>query len=106
MTQEEISQLAATISDNITICHKEVLTLDEAAQYIGMKKSYLYKLTASKQIPHYKPAGKNCFFKRTELEAWLTTNPVATVADLNGQAQAYCMKKKNHLSIVESWNYK
>lgn len=97
MTQEEISQLAAAISDNIAICHKEVLTLDEAAQYTGMKKSYLYKLTASKAISHYKPNGKNCFFRRTELEDWLTTNPVATVADINGQARAYCMRNKTIL---------
>lgn len=96
MTQEEIGALAAAIGDNISICHKEVLTLDEAAQYTGMRKSYLYKLTASKAIPHYKPNGKNCFFRRTELEDWLTANPVATESDLNGRAQAYCMKNKNH----------
>lgn len=97
MTREEIDKLAAAIRDNIAICHKEVLTLDEAAQYTGMKKSYLYKLTAAKAIPHYKPNGKNCFFRRTELEDWLTTNPVATVADLNGQARAYCMTNKTTL---------
>ena len=97
MTQEEIDKLAEAIRDNIAICHKEVLTLDEAAQYTGMKKSYLYKLTAAKAIPYYKPNGKNCFFRRTELEDWLTTNPVATVADLNGQARAYCMTNKTTL---------
>lgn len=95
MTQEEIDKLATAIRDNIAICHKEVLTLDEAVQYTGMKKSYLYKLTASRAIPHYKPNGKNCFFRRTELEDWLTTNPVATVADLNGKVQAYCMTNKS-----------
>ena len=94
MTQDELDKLAAAISDSITICHKEVLTLDETAQYTGMKKSYLYKLTAAKAIPHYKPNGKNCFFKRTELEEWLTTNPVATAADLTDAAQAYSMTKK------------
>ena len=94
MTQEEISQLAAAISDNIAICHKEVLTLDEAAQYTGMKKSYLYKLTASRAIPHFKPNGKNCFFRRTDLEDWLTTNRVATAADITAAAQAYCMTNK------------
>ena len=91
MTHEEITNLAAVISDNITICHKEVLTLEEAAQYTGMKKSYLYKLTSSRMIPHSKPNGKNCFFRRTELEGWLMSNPIATDADLNGQARAYCM---------------
>lgn len=97
MTQDELDKLAAAISGSITICHKEVLTLDEAAQYTGMKKSYLYKLTASKAIPHYKPNGKNCFFKRTELVEWLTTNPVATTADITAAAQAYCMTKKTTL---------
>lgn len=94
MTQEELDKLAAAIGENVLLAQKEVLTLDEAAQYTGMKKSSLYKLTSEKKIPHYKPNGKNCFFRRTELEDWLTTNPVATVADLNGRAQAYCMRNK------------
>lgn len=94
MTQEELSQLALAIGQNVLFAQKEVLTLEEVAQYTGLKKSYLYKLTAAKAIPHYKPNGKNCFFRRTELEEWLTTNPVATVADLNGRAQAYCMRNK------------
>lgn len=94
MIQEEISQLAAAISDNVAICHKEVLTLAEAARYTGLKKSYLYKLTSERVIPHYKPNGKICFFRRAELEAWLTSNPVATDADLNSRVAAHCMKKK------------
>lgn len=94
MTQEEISKLAEAINSRLALCQKEVLTLDEAAQYTGMKKSYLYKLTASKAIPHYKPNGKNCFFSRKALEEWLMSNPVATAADLNAEAQAYCMRKK------------
>lgn len=94
MTQEELDKLAAAIGENVLLAQKEVLTLDEAAQYTGMTKSSLYKLTSKKKIPHYKPNGKNCFFRRTELEDWLTTNPVATEADLNGRAQAYCMRNK------------
>ena len=97
MTENELAQLALAIGKNVVLTQKEVLTLEEAAQYTGMKKSYLYKLTASKAIPHYKPNGKNCFFRRTELEDWLTTNPVATMEDLNGQARAYCMINKNTL---------
>ncbi len=92
MSQEEIDQLALAIGQKIAICHKEVLTLEEAALYTGMEKSYLYKLTASQAIPHYKPTGKKCYFRRHELEQWLTSNPIATSADLNGAALAYCMK--------------
>lgn len=97
MTENELAQLALAIGKNVVLTQKEVLTLEEAAQYTGMKKSYLYKLTASKAIPHYKPNGKNCFFRRTELEDWLTANPVATMEDLNGQARAYCMINKTTL---------
>lgn len=97
MTQDELDKLAIAIGRNVLFAQKEVLTLEEVAQYTGLKKSYLYKLTAAKAIPHYKPNGKNCFFRRTELEDWLTTNPVATAADLNGQARAYCMTNKTTL---------
>lgn len=92
MTQDEISQIAFAISKNLMVCQKEILTLDEAAQYTGMTPSALYKLTSTRKIPFSKPNGKNCFFKRTELEAWLMSNPVATTDELNDRAQAYCMK--------------
>lgn len=95
MNEEQLRQIATTVAMNMSICQKEVLTLDEAAQYTGMKKSYLYKLTSSRSIPHYKPTGKNCFFRRKDLENWLTANPVATVTDINTAALTYCMKKNN-----------
>lgn len=97
MTPKELEKLALAIGRKVLFAQKEVLTLEEVVQYTGLKKSYLYKLTASKAIPHYKPNGKNCFFKRTELEEWLTTNPVATAADLTASAQAYCMKNKANI---------
>lgn len=94
MTTEEMTALARTIADNITWYHKEVLTLDEAARYTGFTKSYLYKLTSLRQVRHYKPTGKNCFFRRADLDEWLTENPVATVTDINTAALTYCMTHK------------
>ena len=61
---------------------------------MGVSKSYLYKLTMRRQIPHYKPTGKMCYFNRAELELWLQGNRVATETETSRQAQAYCMKKK------------
>ena len=55
---------------------KSVLTFQEACDYTGFSPSYLYKLTSSKSIPHYKPNGKMVFFDRLELEAWLKSNRV------------------------------
>lgn len=90
---EELKQVADLITANTIFCTKEVLTSDEAARYLGISKSYLYKLTMKQQIPHYKPMGKMCFFNRLEIEKWLQNNRVSTSIEISQQAQAYCMKK-------------
>ena len=90
---EDIKQVAELVTENTIFCTKEVLTSDEAAKYLGISKSYLYKLTMRRAIPHYKPLGKMCYFNRHELEEWLQSNRVITDEELGQQAQAYCMKK-------------
>ena len=82
------------ITANTIFCTKEVLTSDEAAKYLGISKSYLYKLTMQQKIPHYKPMGKMCYFNRQELEAWLQANRIATAEEIEQKAQAYCLQKK------------
>ena len=79
---EELKQVADLITANIINCTKEVLTSDEAARYMGVSKSYLYKLTMTQQIPHYKPMGKMCYFNREELQNWLQRNRIATVDEI------------------------
>ena len=90
---EELKQIADLVTANTIFCTKEVLTSDEAAKYMGVSKSYLYKLTMRQQIPHFKPMGKMCYFNRLELEQWLQSNRVATTTEIEQQAQAFCMKK-------------
>ncbi len=95
MNQESPAELLAKVKECAIYIFKEVLTLEEAAQYMGLKKSYLYKLTMRREIPHYKPNGKMCYFKRAELVAWLTDNRVATAAELDDAAARYCQTNKN-----------
>mgnify|MGYP001776109161 FL=1 len=90
---ESNKEIADLITANTLFCTKEVLTSDEAAKYMGVSKSYLYKLTMRQQIPHYKPMGKMVYFNRLELEQWLQNNRVSTANEISQQAQAYCMKK-------------
>ena len=90
---EEMKQMAELIAANTILCTKEVLTTDEAAKYLGVSKSYLYKLTMQQKIPHYKPLGKMCYFNRQELEQWLQSNRIATGDEISQKAQSYCMKK-------------
>lgn len=53
---------------------KTVLGFDEACKYIGVSESLLYKLTAAKEVPHYKPRGKMLYFNREEIDKWLLQN--------------------------------
>jgi len=90
-------KLISTITDLVTartlFATKEVLTSEETARYLGISKSYLYKLTMRREIPHYKPMGKLCYFNRQEVEAWLQTNRVATATELSDRATNYCDRK-------------
>ena len=71
---------------------KKVLSFEEAAQFTGLSKSYLYKLTSQQRIPHYKPSGKLIYFERNELERWLMQNRVSTTDEIESKVQSYCMK--------------
>lgn len=93
VSDKDIRETADLVTANIINTTKEVLTSDEAARYMGISKSYLYKLTMNATIPCYKPMGKMVYFNRKELEAWLQSNRCATDAELSQKAQAYCLKK-------------
>lgn len=91
---EELQQVADLITANIIGTQKEVLTTDEAAKYLGVSKSCLYKWTMGRVIPHYKsPTGKVCYFNRLEIEAWMQSCRVATAEEISQQAQAISIKK-------------
>lgn len=92
MKKEEITAIADRVSANISGNTKEVLTSEEAARYMGISRSHLYKLTHRQEIPHFKPTGKVIYFNRAELEQWLQNNRVATVNEALGQAEAYCKR--------------
>lgn len=93
MEAKKIQEQLDRIESNL-LGRKEILTFDEATQFTGLSKSYLYKLTSSQRIPHYKPAGKLVYFNRSELETWLMQNKVSTSDEMESKAQAYCMSHK------------
>lgn len=54
--------------------NEKPFNLAEAAEYLGISRSYLYKLTHFKQITFYKPNGKLLFFQKADLNKWLFRN--------------------------------
>ena len=86
-------QVAEQVTANVIFNTKKVLTSEEAAKYMGISLSYLYRLTSEMKIPHSKPTGKMVYFDREELEQWLMSCRIATSGEINQRAQTYCMQK-------------
>ncbi|MFL0070083.1 helix-turn-helix domain-containing protein [Tenacibaculum maritimum] len=78
-----------TLINKQEVLLKQVLNLNEAAKYLDISKSHLYKLTSRKEIPFYCPQGKRLYFKKDELDQWLTRNRSASLAELETRAANY-----------------
>ena len=79
----------------LLLSQKEVLSVDELAIYTGWSKSYIYKLTMASMIPHYKPneGAKLLYFKKSEIEAYMTAYKVKTQVELDLMASNYITQK-------------
>ncbi|KAA6330780.1 hypothetical protein EZS27_020550 [termite gut metagenome] len=76
---------------------KNILSFDEASDFLNLSKSYLCKLTSSGQIPHYKPQGKMLYFEKSELENWLRQNPIKTNQQIQQEAEIHLMNIKRKI---------
>lgn len=88
-TLQQLSEKLDRIEALTLIGAKNVLDLDEAVLLTGYSKGHLYRLTCSKAIPHFKKDRK-LFFRKSELEDWLTDNHIPTTAETQAAAQTYC----------------
>lgn len=92
-TLQELSDQLGRVERLAAIGTKPVLDLDEAALFTGFSKGHLYRLTSERQIPHYKK-NRKLYFKKTELEAWLTEDRVLTAAEIDSRASTYVATHK------------
>ena len=69
------------------------LTLEESAAYLDISPSYLYKLTSSQRIPHYKPHGKRVYFLKSDLNAYLLQGRVRPIDEIDQEATDYVTLK-------------
>ena len=76
--EEKLFSIENSIS-KLSIAVKTILTAEEASEFLGLKPSYLYKLTSDKKIRFFKPLGKLIYFKKEDLETFLLRNPSETI---------------------------
>ena len=58
---------------------KEVLSVEEAARFMDIARSSLYKMTSDRSIPFYRPNGKMIYFEKADILEWIRKNRVMSV---------------------------
>lgn len=77
----------------------ELLNLNQAAELLHLKPSYIYQLVHFRKIPFYKP-GKRVYFHKNELIDWILNSKIKTNAEIE---EEYNEKKgKKNLSLTSN----
>jgi excisionase family DNA binding protein len=71
---------------------KQVLDAKEAAEFLGIRVSTVYKMTCGHRIPFHKPTGKRLYFKRADLEEYALTGRVCSSDEVEALAQKWLDK--------------
>lgn len=91
--REYMEQRFSALQTATLLAGKNVIGVEEAAMLTGYTVKGIYTLTSEKRIPHYKKNGK-LYFKKDELEAWMTENKVLTQQEIESRAQTYVATHK------------
>lgn len=73
---------------------RNLMTTTEAARYLELKPSYLYKMMMRRAIPYYKPGGKLCFFAKEDLDAWMKRVRVKSQSEIDSEAARYLTSRE------------
>lgn len=69
--QDELLRRISNIEKLLEERKTKPLNLVQAAQYLSISQSHLYKLTSQRKIPSHKPNGKYLYFFKEELDEWI-----------------------------------
>ena len=67
MDDEILEKLSGLIEARLQKSEKKMLDFTEASEYLGLSKSFLYKLSHFRKIPFYKPNGKKIYFSKSNI---------------------------------------
>lgn len=87
--QERVEKL-----ERLCYVSKEVLNLEEAADFLGISKSTIYKMTHLNKLPYFKPAGKLIFFEKKALLDWVRGAKAMSEEEIR-QAAVRCLDEMN-----------
>lgn len=68
------TKLGDRVSLSVSSSEKEHLNTANAASYLGVSKSTIYKMVFNRRIPFYKPSGKLLYFLKSDLDKYISSN--------------------------------
>ena len=87
MSNDELLTQLQEIRNATLLQAKDIYNMDEACLFLGVKKCYLYELVRKKKIRYFKSAGgKLTYFKRKDLEKWMTAINMSSQSDIERAA--------------------
>lgn len=82
----------------------EILNIKQVAELLNLSVPTLYGKTANREIPHSK-MGKRLYFKRSEIEQWLSQGKVKTNSEIERDANNYITRNPSPYKKSKRWNY-
>lgn len=70
------------------------MSLAEAAMYLKICKSTLYKKTSLREVPFYKPGGKLILFLKEDLDGYMNKSKVLTKNEIETNYLNHLIKAK------------
>ena len=74
--------------------NQKPLSVQQAAEYLNLKPSYIYNLVFYKKLTAYRPGGKRLLFKISDLERYAYANKVGGHSDRADEILNTTPKKK------------
>ncbi len=99
MHEQEILLRLTEIENLLRGKQTDLLNLNQAAQYLSISHSQLYKYTSQRKIPFHKPAGKYLYFFKHELDEWIRQNDTSTSSVSSNQEED--QRSENQLGMFD-----
>lgn len=90
---QKLESIEKLISEQ-NLLQKQILNFNETCIYLDISQSHLYKLTSTRQVPHFCPQGKKLYFNRQDLDTWLQRNRQSSQVELENQASNFLLRNK------------
>ena len=95
LIMNKLDRIENLIKEGKLIQHEEqteTMDLKTVAKYLRIPTSSIYKYTSTREIPHIK-FGKKLYFRKSEIDEWLSTKKITTKKEIEEMAIEYMTKR-------------